>query len=104
MNSRRRIAPPRLRTGIVSRQLSTRKGGEPMSVLGHKQTYALQKAMSALPLIATTKADIRKRSCLLYPQERTCAAQLGMSAMGQKRTSRLIRSARPRGRLTNLGH
>jgi len=29
-----------------------------MSALGHKQTYAVQKAMSALPPIATAKADI----------------------------------------------
>ena len=41
--------------------------GLPMSALGHKQTYALDKAMSALPRIATAKADFRKRSCLLYP-------------------------------------
>src|SRR5262245_56574105 len=26
-------------------------------------------------------------ACPLYPQERTCAVQLGMSALGQKRTS-----------------
>src|SRR5512132_1872047 len=43
--------------------------------------------MSALPPIATAKADIRKRPCPLYPQERTCAVQLQMSAKGQKRTS-----------------
>src|SRR5262249_5266058 len=60
---------------------------EPMSALGQKQTYALQKAMSALPPIATAKADIGKTSCLLYPRKRTCAAQLGMSALGQYRTS-----------------
>jgi hypothetical protein len=29
-----------------------------MSALGQKQTYALQQAMSALPPIATVKADI----------------------------------------------
>src|SRR5262245_42249285 len=46
-----------------------------MSALGHKQTYASQQAMSALPPIPTAKADIRNRSCLLYPQERTCAVQ-----------------------------
>ena len=34
-----------------------------------------------------SKADIRKRSCPLYPQKRTCAVQTRMSAMGQKRTS-----------------
>ena len=36
-----------------------------MSALGQKQTYALQKAMSALPPIATAKADFRNRACLL---------------------------------------
>jgi hypothetical protein len=57
-----------------------------MSALGQKQTYALQTGMSALPPIATVKADISKPSCLLYPQERTCAAQTPMSAIGHKRT------------------
>src|SRR5262245_19090089 len=42
--------------------------------------------MSALPTIATTKADIRKRSCLLYPRKRTCAVQTRMSAKGQEQT------------------
>ena len=57
-----------------------------MSALGHKRTYAVQKAMSALHPIATAKATSRKRSCPLYPRKRTCAVQLGMSALGQKRT------------------
>src|SRR5262252_2338802 len=69
-----------------------------MSALGQKQTYAAHKLMSALPPIATAKADARKRSCLLYPQKRTCAVQESMSAKGQKRTSRLIRLSRRRGR------
>ena len=43
--------------------------------------------MSASPLIATTEADISKLSCLLYPQELTCAVQLAMLAKGQKQTS-----------------
>ena len=38
-----------------------------MSALGQKQTYAVHKAMSALPPIATAKADSRKWSCPLYP-------------------------------------
>src|SRR5262245_23239574 len=54
--------------------------------LGQKQTCALQNVMSALPPIATAKAKFRRRPCPLYPQERTCAVQLGMSALGQKRT------------------
>ena len=42
--------------------------------------------MSALPPLATEKADIRTRSCPLYPQKRTSAAQDAMSAKGHKRT------------------
>jgi hypothetical protein len=41
-----------------------------MSALGQKQTFAVQKGMSALPPIATAKADFRKRSCLLYPESK----------------------------------
>src|SRR5262245_38471804 len=59
-----------------------------MSALGQKQTYAVQKPMSALPPIATAKADSRNPPCLLYPQEQTCAVQDTMSAKGQSRTSR----------------
>ena len=40
-----------------------------MSALGQKQTFAAQSP------------------CPLYPRKRTCAVQIGMSAMGQKRTS-----------------
>src|SRR5215471_13688443 len=57
-----------------------------MSALGQKQTYAVHQLMSALPPIATAKADIGKPSCLLYPRKQTCAVQLGKSALGQKRT------------------
>jgi hypothetical protein len=62
-----------------------------MSALGHKRTFRSAIAMSALPPIATAKADSRKRSCPLYPQERTCAVQLGRSALGQKRTFYMLR-------------
>jgi len=41
-----------------------------LSALGHKPTNAPQKAMSALPLTATTKEDIRKRSCPLCTESR----------------------------------
>src|SRR5262245_41004956 len=58
-----------------------------MSALGQKQTCALQNVMSALHPIATAKAKFRESSCLLYPRKRKCAVQLGMSALGQKRTS-----------------
>ena len=57
-----------------------------MSALGQKQTCAMHKPMSALPPIATAKADSRNRSCLLYPRKRTCAVQTCMPALGQKRT------------------
>jgi hypothetical protein len=42
-----------------------------MSALGQKPTYAPQKAMSALPPIATTKADIAK-----HHTPDMCAAKL----------------------------
>jgi hypothetical protein len=54
-----------------------------MSALGHKRTYAAHKTMSALPPIATAKADIRKTECPLYPQKQTCAVHWIMSALGQ---------------------
>ena len=38
-----------------------------MSALGQKLTFAPQQGMSALPPIATAKADIRKTPCLLCP-------------------------------------
>ena len=57
-----------------------------MSALGKKRTRALQNLMSALPPIATTKADMPHKSCLLYPRKRTCALHWRMSALGQKRT------------------
>src|SRR4029079_15905299 len=82
----------RLETGhrIASNEQTGRGGRvKPMSALGQNRTFASQKAMSALLLIATTKADIRKPPCLVYPQKRTCAVQWLMSAKGQKRTSPL---------------
>jgi hypothetical protein len=45
----------------------------------------VQKGMSALPPIATAKADFRKRSCLLNTRKRTSALHSAMSALGQKR-------------------
>jgi len=42
-----------------------------MSALGQKQTFAPQKGTSALPRIATAKADSHKWSCRLYPRKRT---------------------------------
>src|SRR5262245_5354952 len=74
-----------------------------MSALGQKRTYALQKAMSALPPIATAKADIRKPSCLLYPRKRTCAAHKLMSALGQKQTHALQQRTRSNAAST-AGH
>ena len=40
--------------------------------------------MSALPRIATVKADLRKKSCPLCSPKRTCAAQTVISALGPK--------------------
>ena len=57
-----------------------------MSALGQKRTCAVQDVMSAIPPIATKKADLRSNPCLLYPQKRTCAVQRITSAVGHKRT------------------
>jgi len=54
-----------------------------MSALGQEATFAPQNLMSALPRIATVKADLRKKSCPLCSRKRTCAAQTVMSASGQ---------------------
>src|SRR5262245_64016865 len=46
-----------------------------MSALGQKQTYAVQKAMSALPPIATAKADMLQMvMSALAPKADVCAA------------------------------
>jgi len=39
------------------------------------------------PLWVKSRHSHRKKPCPLYPQKRTCAAQLEMSALGQWRTS-----------------
>jgi hypothetical protein len=62
---RRLIASPEPQDrGIVAVQTCTGKGPL-MSALGQRQTYAVQKGMSALHPIATAKTDFRTRSCLL---------------------------------------
>src|SRR5262245_53954654 len=42
--------------------------------------------MSALPPVATMKADIHKRSCPLCPRKQTYAVHTLRSALGHKRT------------------
>ena len=54
--------------------------------------------MSALLPITTAKADWRNRSCPLYARKRTCAAQLAMSAKGQKQTCAAHGSCPPRAK------
>src|SRR5215467_14663602 len=56
MKSRRLIAYPEDKQWY--RQTLVPWKGSRMSALGHKQTYAVHKCMSALPPIATAKADI----------------------------------------------
>jgi hypothetical protein len=42
------------------------------------------------PLWVKSGHSHRKKACPLYPRKRTCAVQLGMSALGQKRTCGLM--------------
>jgi hypothetical protein len=47
-----------------------------MSALGQKQTFAMQNVMSALPLIATAKADFpQKVMSALPPKADMCGAR-----------------------------
>jgi hypothetical protein len=55
-----------------------------MSALGHKRTYAVQQPMSALPPIATAKADIRKTA----PKFR--ASQVIANTVAADKFSRLL--------------
>src|SRR5215468_1868415 len=72
-------------------------GTNPMSALGHKPTCAVQNVMSALYPIATAKADIRKRSCLLYPRKADMCSARGHVCFGPiADIAILIRSPRQR--------
>src|SRR5262245_51674501 len=84
MKSRRRTepSPARLRTTPVFEVYQIKAA---MSALGQKQTCAVHQSMSALPPIATAKADSRARSCPLYPRKETSPSVIGISA---KYTSR----------------
>jgi hypothetical protein len=64
-----------------------------MSALGHKRTFAAHQPMSALPPIATAKADFRTRSCLLTPKADVCSA-LAHVCFGPKADLRLFVNAR----------
>lgn len=52
------IKPPDKAPYRFKLKLDTKRARWPMSALGHKPTYAVQKLMSALPLKATQIADI----------------------------------------------
>jgi hypothetical protein len=50
-----------------------------------RETHHLANVVRQCPLWVRSRHSHRKKSCPLYPRKRTCAMQLGMSAMGQKR-------------------
>jgi hypothetical protein len=54
-----------------------------MSALGQKQTFAVQNVMSALPPIATAKADFRQGHVCFTPKADMCGATRDVSAKGQ---------------------
>jgi hypothetical protein len=79
MNSRRRIASPKVRdkssyraTPMRAHKITIKR--QAISALGQKQTCALQKAMSALPPKATAKADIANVMSALHPIADMCGA------------------------------
>src|SRR5262249_7056351 len=66
MNSRRRIRPSNVKHRSASDKV-------------------IERGMSV-----KSRHSQRKKTCPLHPRKRTCALQLGMSAKGQKRTSRVL--------------
>jgi hypothetical protein len=64
-----------------------------MSAKGQKQTYAVQKAMSALPPIATAKADVCPRSCSALPPKADVCSALAHVCFGPKADIRSPTSA-----------
>jgi hypothetical protein len=55
-----------------------------MSALGQKQTYALQQAMSALPPIATEKADMPQMVMSALPPKADMCGALADVCFGPK--------------------
>jgi hypothetical protein len=52
-----------------------------MSALGQKQTYALQQAMSALPPIATAKADMPQMVMSALPPKADTDRRLALAVL-----------------------
>jgi hypothetical protein len=74
-----------------------------MSALGHKRTYAVHKAMSALPPIATAKADMPQMvMSALPPKADMCGATRDVRFGPIADIIKLIRSARLRAQLVCL--
>jgi len=62
---------------------------EYLALWPRSQKLVVLKKIALGSQMATAKVDFRTRSCPLYPRKQTCAVQLGMSALGQKRTFRV---------------
>jgi hypothetical protein len=75
MNSRRRIASPEAQDKALYWIGSGPLSGQPMSALGHKRTYAVHKAMSALPPNSNRKSGFpHKVMSALPPKADMCSA------------------------------
>jgi hypothetical protein len=58
-----------------------------MSALGHKQTCALHQPMSAIPPIATAKANFRKKAMSALPPKADMCSALAHVCFGPKADS-----------------
>ena len=65
-----------------------------MSALGQKQIICAAKSDVRFTPNSDRESGFLQRSCPLCPRKRTCAVQLGMSALGHKRTSEQLRQVR----------
>jgi len=69
-----------------------------MSALGQKQTYAVQKAMSALPPIATAKADLSQTVMSALPPKADMCGALADVCFGPIADIKFIAPSAPVGR------
>src|SRR5262245_1372700 len=98
MSSRERykIAPPHFtpQDNASYRFKITLGMGRPMSALGQKQTYAVHQPMSALPPIATAKADLSQTAMSALPPKADMCSATRDVRFGPKADIRFYRSER----------
>src|SRR5262249_43835365 len=83
------LTVPSRRSRSTRRPVPVHYGQTPLSTLFRWsfQKLNVDAACGSCPLWVKSGHSRRNKACPLYPRKRTCAVQLEMSAIGQKRTS-----------------